>query len=1842
MADGIFTFTSQFNEFLPIYQNVARMWIGDGINTGTAGMLYVGYEDGTTAELGSVSLYATAVENGYEGTERDWLLTIMSISDLVKGSEVEISYLVSESGTEHPDPEEEWSETPVFERGKFTWTKLDMKWIDRTTTTIYFVAYQGENGQVEAVNGSTGQIVIHGENLPIGESNNQSIKDYIDEKVIPETATDDDIDAMFSMVFFSGAAFLTGRRFEEGDSITYKIEAVTQGAPMPQENTTTIYPTGGNSWRYRFGYVVYELSDIPEGETSKTFQYRITEHAHTLNGVPANPTVHLASVTITDNGNGTLKITKSENFNAMYFAYAYSANGRITFEGNIKLDGRSMAAREFMVQIKEGNEIVADNVSTISSVASGVFAPISFPPINYTLDDIGTHVYTVKQTSVSGEGVTIASTVYTVTVQVTDIIRDGVLEIETNGTDRNLNFVNTYEATGSIVLSGTETLIHRLFRATDTLSISLTGNGKLPSPAVKVVDFTVGEPSADFSFPRIDYTLADMRNEHDGYDDVKTFVYAATEISGIPGVTLDGKIHNVTVRVTDNKRGSLLVDAIYNDGNKFDFTGTYNAYGTMIFLGEKRLVNRNFVPADSMYVMISSNNGKLPYVSSMNVPLNVGYNVTSFNFVEVTYELSDIGYNASRTFNYIVTEDTIIRGATNDLLVHSVDVYVEDNYDGTLNIVPTYSDGNKVSFESIYDATGFVALSGLKTIVNRTFKSGDTMSVAVTSLDGKLPSPASITVPLVADSSSASFSFAQITYKITDLGGLSTKTFNYTLTETITMPGTTPASISDTVSVAVTDNYDGTLNVVPTYTQGNRATFTNVYSAAGDLSFKARCVFTNGNMNTNPFSIRITQVSGNNSTTQASTNVVLPSPVTQVANTGNTQDVEFNNVVHFVKNSLKDDTQATYWFMVEEVLPNVDAQGIYSHVKYDTHKKWINVSVTDHFDGTLIVAKSPAADISSGLDDRFVNEQLADLTIAKSWTGDSDRLTAAEKSGFTINVSGPSSYSASFTYAQMVNDSYTLADLSLGEYVVTETNNTVENFSIATSYSVSGTSTNRVNLISGGSSITVIDNANRLEGTLNIVKAWAGDHSVLTAQQKNAVTFTVTGPKQKSTDASAFSETFTYADMTNGRMTFEHLTLGTYAVSESNYEVQYFDVDVSYSVDGSSTNNTVIADADNKTITVTDNYTQHVGSVRVTKRFTGITSAQKPVNFTITNDYNDSVFDYTNADNASTADGVTTPYEWTIANVPVLTHVEFTEHNANVTDYTLEASAIPVDYISSAVVRYQTSVVAITNNYILHVGTVKVTKQFSGITSAQKPVNFSITNNYNESVFTYNNANNNGVADGVNTPYEWTISNVPVHTAITFTEHNADITDYTLTASAVPQDYTNVGVVKDSTSTVALSNAYTLHTGSVKVTKTFSGITAAQKPANFNITNDYNNNVFTYVNADNVNVDGINTAYEWTITNVPVHTTIQFTENNADIADYTLTLTASPANRTCSAVVKDQTSVVDLTNSYVQHVGTVKVTKQFAGITSSQKPVSFAITNNYSNDIFNYNNADNALSADGINTPYEWTIANVPVHTTIQFTESNTDVTNYTLTPVAVPANYTCTAVTKDQTSTVVITNSYEQDVGTVKVTKLFEGITLAEKPSTFQIANDYNGTLFAYDNADNTSTADGINTAYEWTIANVPVGTVITFTESNTALNDYNMTSVTSKSCIAVTKNNTSTVNFVNTYVKKTGSVKVTKSFSGIGSGDLPEDFRITNDYDNSIFVYANADNAATADGVNTAYEWTIANVPVGTTVEFTESNTSVTGYTLDGSVQTTITSSAVVYNTTTTVSFTNSYNPV
>nr|MBR4281065.1 Cna B-type domain-containing protein [Clostridia bacterium] len=119
----------------------------------------------------------------------------------------------------------------------------------------------------------------------------------------------------------------------------------------------------------------------------------------------------------------------------------YAATGSITFAGTKSIDGRDMTEDDvFSFEITEGDTVIA----TVNNDAEG---KIAYTTIAYTLDDVGTHTYVVKETSENGNGITVATNSYTVTVKVSDN-GDGKLNVESEDDYTALDFVNEYAATG--------------------------------------------------------------------------------------------------------------------------------------------------------------------------------------------------------------------------------------------------------------------------------------------------------------------------------------------------------------------------------------------------------------------------------------------------------------------------------------------------------------------------------------------------------------------------------------------------------------------------------------------------------------------------------------------------------------------------------------------------------------------------------------------------------------------------------------------------------------------------------------------------------------------------------------------------------------------------------------------------------------------------------------------------------------------------------------------------------------------------------------------------------------------------------------------------------------------------------------------------------------------------------------------------------------------------------------------------------------------------------------------------------------------------------------------------
>ncbi len=526
--------------------------------------------------------------------------------------------------------------------------------------------------------------------------------------------------------------------------------------------------------------------------------------------------------------------------------------------------------------------------------------------------------------------------------------------------------------------------------------------------------------------------------------------------------------------------------------------------------------------------------------------------------------------------------------------------------------------------------------------------------------------------------------------------------------------------------------------------------------------------------------------------------------------------------------------------------------------------------------------------------------------------------------------------------------------------------------------------------------------------------------------------------------------------------------------------------------------------------------------------------------------------------------------------------------------------------------------------------------------------NFKITNDYNNTVFTL--ASGTASSDGLT--YTWTID-VPYKTAVKFTESGYAVDGFDVTTTPVAVSGAVSQSVTVSTTAAnnaaAFTNAYTAKKFTVTVAKRFSGLDKTELPtADFKITNDYDNTVFTLATGP-TSSDGL--TYVWTI-DVPYKTAVKFTESGYTVDGYNVRTTPLAVSGAVSQTVNvdlvspTNSNSTAFSNEYYEADYEVKVTKTFSGLTKAELPAGFKIVNDYDDTEFTLATA----TASNNDMTYTWTI-DVPYKTTVKFTESGYAVEGYEVAtaPAAVNGSVsqtvTVTATAADNATS--FTNTYTPENYTVTVTKVFAGLTTAELPSAgFQIGNDYNNTVFTL--ADGTASADGLT--YEWTIE-VPYKTSVVFTESGYAVDGYDVTTSpaavngsVSQTVTVTTVSADNSTSFVNTYSETNYTVTVIKIFTGLGPNSLPADaFMISNDYDSSVIF--DISNGRSSDGLT--YIWSIE-IPYKTAVTFTESGYQVDGYdvtttpaAVNGAVSVSSTVAIPTSETSNTLTFENEYKP-
>ena len=284
--------------------------------------------------------------------------------------------------------------------------------------------------------------------------------------------------------------------------------------------------------------------------------YTITEKAGSEAGVTYDTATQEVTVNVTDNGQGKLVATATNN-NPTFTNTYKAATTTATITATKVLNGKALEADKYEFELKEGDKVVA----TAKNAADGT---VTFKEIEF--NEAGDHTYTITEKAGSEAGVTYDTAKHEVKVNVKD---DGAGQLVATVTGNNPTFTNTYKASSTTVNITAKKVLEGKALEAGKYEFELKEGDKVIGTATNAADGTV-------AFEGIEYKEAGSHT------------YTITEKAGSEaGVTYDTTKHEVTVKVVDNGAGKLV--ATVTDNNP-TFTNTYVASSTQVTFTAKKVL----------------------------------------------------------------------------------------------------------------------------------------------------------------------------------------------------------------------------------------------------------------------------------------------------------------------------------------------------------------------------------------------------------------------------------------------------------------------------------------------------------------------------------------------------------------------------------------------------------------------------------------------------------------------------------------------------------------------------------------------------------------------------------------------------------------------------------------------------------------------------------------------------------------------------------------------------------------------------------------------------------------------------------------------------------------------------------------------------------------------------------------------------------------------------------------------------------------------------------------------------------------------------------------------------
>ena len=661
----------------------------------------------------------------------------------------------------------------------------------------------------------------------------------------------------------------------KGGDFSFTISS-TDG-PLPDEKTVTNDAAGNVA----FGAITFTQA----GE----YHYTISESG-SMPGVTNDAKDKTFTVTVIDNGDGTMTATASKIAGFENTYTVGSVDYSVTADVNVakSLEGRALSKGEFTFQLVDGDEIVDE-------AANDAEGNVYFRALTYTSDDLGEHIYKVREVTGDLGGVTYDKSEYTVKVTVSDN-HDGTLSAKASTeSSEGITFTNKYSVNPVDYSVTTDVKVAKSLNGRDLAAGEFSF--QLIDAQNNVVDTASNDAEGKVTFKAQNYTAAG------------DYAYTVKEVKGsLGGVNYDESVHDVTVTVKDNGDGTLSAKASTESGEGIIFKNTYKANPTTLTSGvevTKNLEGRDWTDGDQFTFVITPKDDNNP------LPSNGTTGVATKDSKTVTF--NDFTFNEAGTYVYTVTEQgTDGEGVTYDTHEATVTITVADNGKGQLVATPDVKNGtfkNTYKAEPVdYSVTNDIEVT--KNLEGRDLNEGE-FTFQLVDEDG-------VAVAEGTNDAEGKVTFGTLTYNAAD-------EYNYTVNEVKgDLGGVTYDECEYAVTVTVTDNGEGQLVAKASTESGKGIVFKNTYKPnATTATFGASKVLSGASLADGQFLFQLKDANGNAVETAKN-------------------DAEGN-----IKFTHEFTAAGEYKFTISEFNDNQ------ANVTYDTNSYDVTVTVADNGEGQL-------------------------------------------------------------------------------------------------------------------------------------------------------------------------------------------------------------------------------------------------------------------------------------------------------------------------------------------------------------------------------------------------------------------------------------------------------------------------------------------------------------------------------------------------------------------------------------------------------------------------------------------------------------------------------------------------------------------------------------------------------------------------------------------------------------------------------------------------------------------------------------------------------------------------